>query len=110
MIVILFRSMLTPEAGTDYTETSDSLFARASEWPGFVALKSYTGEDGERLTVVWWKDAATLRTWREDPTHADAQARGRERWYQWYEMDVAEIVRESRFSRAGERDRFGPAI
>jgi len=112
MILIAFRSMLTPEAkaeGNEYEKLTDVMFARASSWPGFVAMKSYTGEDGERLTLVWWKDAETLRSWREDAPHDSAQRKGRELWYEWYEMDVAEIVRESRFTRSGARERFGPA-
>jgi heme-degrading monooxygenase HmoA len=64
-----------------------------------VDVKSYTGEDGERLTIVWWKDAETLRRWREDPRHRVAQETGRRLWYEYYAMEVAEVVRESRFTR-----------
>ena len=33
------------------------------------------------------------------PRHAEAQRRGRERWYEFYEMEVAEVIRTSRFRR-----------
>ena len=111
MMMIVFRSTLTAEAkvgGAEYDTTAAAMFARASSWPGFVAMKDYVVPDGERVTIVWWKDAETLRSWREDAPHDAAQRRGREIWYEWYEMDVAEIVRESRFSRNGPRERFGP--
>lgn len=108
MMIIVFRSVLTKEAGADYDSTSDVMFERASKWPGFVAMKSYESDEGERVTIVWWQDAESLRSWRDDAPHSAAQARGRERWYEWYEMDVAEIVRESRFSRNGPRERFAP--
>jgi heme-degrading monooxygenase HmoA len=69
-------------------------------------VKSFTAADGERLTIVWWKDLETLRAWREDPVHREAQAKGRGLWYRYYDMEVAEMVRESHFSRdeAGARE------
>ena len=68
--------------------------------PGFAAVKSYRADDGERLSLVWWKDAASLRAWRELPVHREAQREGRATWYEFYKMEVAEVVRESGFKRA----------
>ncbi len=62
-------------------------------------VKAYTAEDGERLTIVRWRDLETLKKWREDPEHRAAQGAGRARWYEHYELEVAEVVRESRFAR-----------
>ena len=36
------------------------------------------------------------------PRHLEAQRRGREQWYEFYEMDVAEVVRSSHFKRSEE--------
>ena len=72
---------------------------KARNAPGFVKLKSFTAADGERLTIVWWRDAETLRAWREDPEHRAAQAKGRALWYRYYDMEVAEVVRESHHAR-----------
>ncbi|HEX4439649.1 MAG TPA: antibiotic biosynthesis monooxygenase [Thermoanaerobaculia bacterium] len=99
MIVILFRSRLTGQAGEDYDAMDARMLEKARAAPGFVDVKSYTAADGERLTVVRWQDAETLRAWREDPAHREAQATGRRLWYEWYDMEVAEVVRESRFAR-----------
>ena len=67
-------------------------------------VKAYTAEDGERLTIVRWKDAETLRQWREDPRHRTAQEMGRRRWYEYYDMEVAEVLRGSRFVRSEEEE------
>ncbi len=99
MIVVLFRSRLTPEAGAEYVATDEALMEKARAAPGFVDVKSFTAADGERLTIVWWKDLETLRMWREDPEHRVAQEKGRQLWYRWYDTEVAEVVRQSRFSR-----------
>lgn len=99
MMVILFRSKLTDVAGDDYTAMSAAMDAHARTFPGFVDVKSFKAEDGERLTVVWWQDAQTLQAWASDAKHRFAQQRGREQWYRYYRMDVAEIVRVSNFDR-----------
>ena len=102
MIVILFRSRLTSAAGEDYVAMNQKMEELARSAPGFVDVKAYTAADGERLTVVRWKDAQSLRQWREDPRHRAAQEAGRRLWYEFYTSEVAEVLRESRFVRPGE--------
>ena len=99
MVLISFRSRLTPEAGEDYRALDAELEARVHQQPGYVAHKSYLAADGERLTLVWFRDQESLRGWKTVPRHLEAQRRGRERWYEFYEMEVAEVVRTSRFRR-----------
>jgi heme-degrading monooxygenase HmoA len=99
MVLILFRSRLTEAAGADYAEMNAAMRRQAERFPGFVDLKSFTADDGERLTIVRWRDHDTLRAWREDPDHRAAQQLGRERWYEYYEIEVADLVRRRRFDR-----------
>ena len=99
MLVILFRSRLTEAAGADYVAMDQELEAVAREAPGFVDVKAYVAEDGERLTVVRWRDAESLRAWREQARHREAQRMGRASWYREYHIEVAEVVREADFAR-----------
>jgi heme-degrading monooxygenase HmoA len=66
MIIVLFRSRLTPEASNGYAEMAEQMSKLAQASPGFIAEKGFTAEDGERLTVVWWQDEETLKQWRND--------------------------------------------
>jgi heme-degrading monooxygenase HmoA len=99
MIVVLFRSRLTPQAGEDYAAMDAEMSARIQENPGFVAVKSYRSEDGERLTVVWFRDEETLAQWRNLERHREAQNTGRAQWYEYYDMEVATVTRESHFRK-----------
>lgn len=99
MVVVLFRSKLTPAAGEDYLRMSDEMEAHASTFPGFVDVKGFTAADGERLTVVRWQDHETLHAWATDPRHRVAQSTGRQKWYEYYKMEVAEVVRVRDFQR-----------
>lgn len=99
MIVILFRSKLTSAAGQDYSSTNDDLEQYVKTMPGFVAAKSFKAEDGERLTLVWWQDKESLEQWRKDARHMAAQVQGRQKWYEYYKIEVAEVYRSSQFDR-----------
>lgn len=99
MVIVLFRSRLTAESGDDYATMSAEMDRLARSSPGFVDVKSFKAEDGERLTVVWWQDEETLKGWRENLRHLFAKKTGREKWYEYYKMDVATVTRTSNFAR-----------
>jgi heme-degrading monooxygenase HmoA len=106
MLVVLFRSKLLPTAGEDYAQMAEEMEAHARTFDGFVDVKAYLAADGERLTVVWWRDEESLAIWRNDARHRVAQSQGRARWYEYYKMDVATIVRQKDFTAAG----LAPAV
>lgn len=99
MIVVVFRSRLSPEAGDDYSEMTGEMLATAKEMPGFVEFKSFKADDGERVSLVYWQDQETMAAWRNHPRHRIAQQNGRSKWYQEYRIEVAEVQREGRFER-----------
>ncbi|MEU8501929.1 antibiotic biosynthesis monooxygenase [Streptomyces lavendulae] len=97
MYVILFKSRLSERAGEDYYATEERMLERVRAIAGDdpVEVKHYTGEDGERLAVLMWRDEETLDNWRCDPEHLVAQQLGRKHWYSSYELTVAEVIRTS---------------
>lgn len=100
MLIVLFRSELTGEAGDDYAQWADEMLEHARRQPGFVDFTQYTGKtNGERLTVVRWKDEETLEAWRRDRKHVAAKELGRERWYASYAIEIAKVFHTSSFDR-----------
>jgi heme-degrading monooxygenase HmoA len=96
---------LTPRERAEYAEWADALRARArSEYPGFVDLHTYTADDGERLTVVRFRDEGSQRPWKVDPLHRRGQAHGRALFYDSYRLVVCELVRERGWVRASEAE------
>src|SRR5437867_1214075 len=98
MIVVLFRSKLVSEPD-GYDAMAAEMEDLARTMPGFVDVKAFKAEDGERLTVVWWENEETLKCWRENVRHRLAQRLGREQWYEYYKIEVAEVVRKNSFAR-----------
>ena len=101
MLIILFRSRLTSAAEADYEAMSAEMEEYVKTRPGFLDVKAFTAADGERLTVVWWRDRESLRMWQEDLRHVAAKKAGRRDWYQYYKIEVAEVFRENNFERPG---------
>ena len=51
MIVTVFRSRLNPDVGEEYTEMAVRMSELAKTMPGYISHKSFTAEDGERVTI-----------------------------------------------------------
>ena len=65
--------------------------------PGFVDAKTFTSDDGERVTIVTFADLASERAWRDHPEHRDAQRAGIDRFYAEYSIAVATVFYRHEF-------------
>lgn len=103
MVYTLFFSRLREMSAAEregYAEHAGVVRSVAeTEHPGFVSQKTYVAEDGERLTVVVFRDAASQRSWKEDPVHREAQARGRADYYERYRIVICDEVRAYEWER-----------
>ncbi|HVN87501.1 MAG TPA: antibiotic biosynthesis monooxygenase [Candidatus Binatia bacterium] len=99
MVIVLFRSKLTDAAGDDYQAMAEEMLDRARTMPGFVDFKTYAAADGERISVIHWESLETLRPWTDDVRHVMAQRLGRQKWYEYFRVEVAEIARSYGFDR-----------
>ncbi len=95
----IFRSRLRPGVEDDYQHLAAAMSQRARRAPGFIDERFYLGADGERVTIVRFADHDSHRAWAEDPVHRAAQRRGRDDFYEWYEVSVCEEVSTRRVER-----------
>jgi heme-degrading monooxygenase HmoA len=100
MIVTVFRSRLRPDIGDDYLALSNRMFELAQTMPGFVAIKDFVAEDGERVAIVEFAHADGQHAWRSHPAHIEAQKLGREKYYSEYHIQTCTLDRESKFNAA----------
>lgn len=91
-VLTVFRSRLREDAHEEYAGTAARMGALAREMPGYVEHKSFTADDGERVTVVTFADRASHDAWRTHVEHRLAQRRGREAFYSAYSVQVAEVT------------------
>ena len=100
MIVTVFRSRLREGLRDDYLALVARMVELAKTMPGYISHKGFFADDGERVTIVEFESHETLRAWRMHPEHRDAQRSGRDIYYDEYSVQICEVVREAKFSRA----------
>lgn len=65
--------------------------------PGYLGRTSMSDETGAELTVIYYRDEASIRHWKADAEHLVAQRLGRERWYSSYDIQVSRVERRYAF-------------
>ena len=78
----------------EYAKTSTRMRELASATDGFLGMEHATDESGARITVSYWRDLASVKRWRENPEHRQAQKNGKEKWYCQYRIRICRVERE----------------
>jgi heme-degrading monooxygenase HmoA len=97
MIITVFRNRLRPDATEAYAELAPKMAELAKQQPGFLAMKTFTAADGERVTIAEFESDEAIVAWRENAEHKLAQERGRTELYTEYTTQTCTVIRESRF-------------
>jgi heme-degrading monooxygenase HmoA len=90
---VIFASQRRLGADDGYAETAARMAELAAAQPGYLGVESTRDAEGFGITVSYWSDEASILAWRQQVEHAQARARGREVWYQHYELRVARVER-----------------
>ena len=98
--ITVFRSRLRGDVPDEYFTLAAELRARAEQIDGFVEQKVFVAEDGERLTLVVFATEEGQHAWRTDPVHRAAQQRGRDEFYDEYDVTVCDATRRHSWTRA----------
>lgn len=96
---VVFTSRLSGD-DDGYGDTAERMVQLAAQQPGFLGVDSV--RDGLGITVSYWRDEASITAWRQHAEHTLARETGRKRWYEEFEVHVAEVKRRYGFRRAPE--------
>ncbi|PVE26220.1 antibiotic biosynthesis monooxygenase [Microvirga sp. KLBC 81] len=99
MIVVVFRNRLREGIEKAYKDEAQAMSVIAREMPGYISHKSFTADDGERVTIVEYESEAAVRAWARDPRHVAAKRLGRKEFYSEYKVQICSLTREGRFAR-----------
>lgn len=102
-IVTVFRNRLDPAGTAEYEARAVEILALARTMPGLVDVKTFTADDGERVTIATFADQPSHDAWRQHAEHRLAQAEGRDRYYAEYSTQVCQTVRATAFTRGDGR-------
>jgi heme-degrading monooxygenase HmoA len=94
MEVVLFRIRTRPEVDqAAYNAAFEQMLQLVAEVPGFMGIEGYTGEDGSELAVARFESEDAISVWREHPKHVETRRRGREEFFESYDITVATVSR-----------------
>ena len=94
---VIFTAQRSLSGEDIYDMTADRMVLLARRQPGFLGVESVLGDDGIGITVSYWVDRDAIANWRQQAEHLAAQALGRQEFYDWYRVRVAEVVAERAF-------------
>lgn len=75
-----------------YAAMAERMLALARTQPGFLGVES--ARDGVGITVSYWRDLESIRHWKSDLEHREAQRLGREQWYRTFKTRIARVERD----------------
>ena len=102
MVVVIFGTEKRPDIDLEeYGERNERMYDIVSTMPGFLGIKGYVSEDGERISVARFESDEALKAWRLQPDHVETQRRARDVYYESYWVQVCHTVRDYRWSTDG---------
>ena len=88
---VIFTSLRTEE-NNGYSAMADRMVELATLQPGFLGVESAC--EGLGITVSYWVDLESIKNWKANAEHMDAQRLGRELWYSSYKTRIAKVERD----------------
>lgn len=93
-VVCIFRSTTKLDVAEEWLEWRRRTEAEVTTIPGYLGHEGFRDPDTRRgVTIAYFADHEAAPRWRANALHAEAQAVGRDRFYERYEVEVAEVVR-----------------
>lgn len=94
MFVVIFRARIR-QLDAEYAKIAERMRELALGEFGCLEFHALC-EGNQEVALSYWPDEDSIRRWRAHPEHLLAQQAGRERWYESYSVEVAQVGRSYR--------------
>ena len=91
---VVFTSVRTARDDAGYAATADRMVELATQQPGFLGVESVRGDEGVGITVSYWESLDSIRHWRENAEHRQAQSLGKSQWYERFHLRICRVERD----------------
>jgi heme-degrading monooxygenase HmoA len=93
---VIFTSVKISE-DMGYSKMSKRMLELLSRQEGFLGFESAREELG--ITVSYWDSLDSIKKWKSNLEHKEAQRKGREIWYKEYKIRIAKVERDYDFKK-----------
>jgi len=88
---VIFTS-LRNKGNDGYGKMAERMLVLASSQPGFLGVESAREDVG--ITVSYWSDIESIKKWKANLEHREAQKMGRRKWYSEFKVRVSRVERD----------------
>lgn len=88
---VIFTS-LRSAGDNGYEQAAARMVELATQQDGFLGIESAREELG--ITVSYWRDLASIKAWKQNTEHLEAQRKGHEIWYSSFKVRIAKVERD----------------
>lgn len=92
---VIFTS-IRKDGDYGYKDMSKKMADMAANSEGFLGMESAREDIG--ITVSYWKDLESIRKWKSNTDHLEAQKFGKEKWYSHYKVRISKVDRDYEFT------------
>jgi len=85
---VIFTSIRT-DGDDGYSKMAEKMLALASKQSGFLGVESAREEIG--ITVSYWADIESIKNWKANIAHQEAQKLGHEKWYASFKTRISKV-------------------
>ena len=93
---VIFTSIKINE-DMGYSKMSKRMLELLSKQEGFLGFESAREELG--ITVSYWDSLDSIKKWKSNLEHKEAQRKGREIWYKEYKIRIAKVEQDYDFKK-----------
>jgi len=79
-----------------YSEMAGKMENLAKKQEGFLGVDSARNDVG--ITISYWKSLEAIKQWKQQSEHLQAQLKGRNLWYNWYNVRICRVEKEYEYS------------
>lgn len=76
-----------------YSTTATRMRELATTKYGCLEFSACT-EGAQEIAISYWPSQDHIKRWKQDEEHLAAQALGQNKWYESYQVQVVEVLRE----------------
>ncbi len=88
---VIFTNLQTDNT-EGYADMANRMVELAQQQPGFLGIES--AREGVGITVSYWADLESIKAWKNNAEHLQAQRLGHRRWYSSFITRIARVERE----------------
>lgn len=88
---VIFSSHRT-EGDNGYGKMAAEMEALANKQPGFLGIEMAREDIG--ITVSYWSDLESIKKWKSNLKHQEAQRLGHEKWYSSFKTRISKVERD----------------